>query len=435
MTLSIPTNSLSQKKLSFSQRLKVKQQLKEGKILVYGSDYRGALSVFRKILSVDSANATANFRVAECHYNLGKPKLGIKYGERALRLDSLVNTDVYFVLGESYHRIGELEKAVKNYMVFKSKSSTKTNEDYEVDRLIKQCEYAKKMMLKPVNATITNMGRRINTFNPEYSASVTADGKVIVFTSRRADSEGGEIDEMSDRMYFEDIYISYWNDTNKEWSISEPVPGSVNSPTHDAVLSISPDGRSVYVYKNELGETKSGDVYIARKTEDNRFGRAKPVDEGRNVNSSYFEGSASAMQEGDVLYFVSDRPGGNGQADIYMAKKEGRDWGKAINLGDSINTSGDEVGVYIHPSGEYLFFTSNGHQSMGSYDIFISKKVDGIWSKAINLGYPINTVGEEKTISVTQDLTKAYISANRKGGKGGSDIYEVDLSQLDIFKK
>jgi len=423
------------KKLGMWEKIKIKKNLNKGKILIYENDYRNALFVFRGILSIDNSNATANFRTAECHLNLGKPELGKKYAETAIKLDSNVNDEVYFVLAESNHRLGNLEEAKKYYTLFQSKSSKSTNEDYETASRLAQCDYAKEMMKNPVNVTIENMGNEINTYNPEYSASVSADGKTLVFTSRRIDSEGGEVDEMSDQLYFEDIYISIWNDTNEEWSDSKPVEGNVNTETHDAVLSISPDGKSLYVYKNELGETKSGDIYVARKGKENKFGSAKPVDEGRNVNSTYFESSASVTEDGNTIYFVSDRNGRKGLADIYMSRKEGNEWGKAINLGDSINTSSDEKCVFIHPNGELMLFTSEGHNSLGSYDIFISRKVDGRWSKAQNLGYPINTVKEEKTISITKDGNTAYVSATYKDSKGGSDIYKIDLTNLNILNK
>lgn len=421
--------------LSIGQKVKIKKQLNEGRNLVYAQDYRGAYTIFKKILSIDSENAEANFRSGQCLAAMGKPKLGKKYSLKALSIDSVVNDEVYFVLGESYHRLGELENAKKYYNVFKSKTKSKTWEDYEVDRLIAQCDYAKLMMENPVDVTITNMGSSINTFNPEYSASISANGKVLVFTSRRADTKGGQVDEQSDNLYFEDIYISLWNDTTKEWSKSKPVEGSINTERHDAVLSISPDGRSIYVYKNVLGETKSGDIYSARAGKENKFGTPKPIDEGRNVNSSYFEGSASVTGDEQVIYFVSDRPGGNGQADIYTAKRQGKKWSKPVNVGDSINSDGDEKGVFIHPNGQIMFFVSNGHNSLGSYDIFVSRRVDGNWTKAENLGYPINTVGEERTFSITADGTTAYISAEYDNSKGGSDIYLIDLTKLEILKK
>jgi hypothetical protein len=428
------TNLNAQKKLSFFQKVKVKKKLNEGKVLIYEENYRGALLVMREILSIDSSNATANFRVAQCQSNLDKPRLGKKYALRAINLDSEVDKEVYFVLAESYHRLGELENAKANYEIFKAKSNSRTNQDYETEKLIEQCNFAEKLIANPVNVTVENMGRNINTFNPEYAGSISADGKILVFTSRRANSKGGQIDVNSDNKYFEDIYISFWNDTTKEWSKSKPIDGSINTETHDAVLSISPDGTSIYVYRNEPGETKSGDIYVARKTSSNNFGSSKSVDEGRNVNSSYFESSASVTEDGSNIYFVSDRPGGKGQADIYTARKVGNEWSKPTNLGDSINTDSDENSVFIHPSGKILFFTSNGHQSMGSYDIFVSKKVDGKWTKAVNIGYPINTVGAEKTISVTRDLKTAYVSSTYKGSYGSSDIFRIDISNLPVLK-
>ncbi len=426
LAMCISSNSFGQQKTSFGQKIKIKKLLNKGKILVYENNYRKALNVFRTVLSYDSANAMANFRVAECHLNLDKPRLGKKYALRAISLDPETNTDVYFVLAESYHRLGELELAKQFYQNFKGKSSKSTNEDYDTEARIKQCDFAKICLENPVDATAENMGRNINSFNPEYAGSISADGKTLVFTSRRADTKGGEVDEIADNMYYEDIYISQWNDSMKEWSQSEPIKGSINTPVHDAVLSISPDGNSIYVYKSENG----GDIFVSRKREDESFGTASNIDKGRNVNSTYFESSASVTEDENFIYFVSDRPGGNGQADIYTARRIGDEWTKPINLGDSINSKGDENSVFIHPSGDLLFFTSTGHDGMGSYDIFYSKRTNGKWSKAKNMGYPINTVGSEKTISVTKNLKTAYVSTNYKGSYGNTDIFKIDISKI-----
>jgi len=426
LAMCISSNSFGQQKTSFGQKIKIKKLLNKGKILVYENNYRKALNVFRTVLSYDSANAMANFRVAECHLNLDKPRLGKKYALRAISLDPETNTDVYFVLAESYHRLGELELAKQFYQNFKGKSSKSTNEDYDTEARIKQCDFAKICLENPVDATAENMGRNINSFNPEYAGSISADGKTLVFTSRRADTKGGEVDEIADNMYYEDIYISQWNDSMKEWSQSEPIKGSINTPVHDAVLSISPDGNSIYVYKSENG----GDIFVSRKREDESFGTASNIDKGRNVNSTYFESSASVTEDENFIYFVSDRPGGNGQADIYTARRIGDEWTKPINLGDSINSEGDENSVFIHPSGDLLFFTSTGHDGMGSYDIFYSKRTNGKWSKAKNMGYPINTVGSEKTISVTKNLKTAYVSTNYKGSYGNTDIFKIDISKI-----
>ncbi|MGB1040293.1 MAG: hypothetical protein ACPGVD_05430 [Flavobacteriales bacterium] len=416
--------------------MKVKKILNEGKRMTYENDYRNALNEFRTVLSIDSANATANFRVAQCHFNLGKPRLGKRYALKALSLDTEVNKDVHYVLAGSYHQLGDLSNAKKHYKIFKSKAKKKTNEDYDTEKLIEQCIKAEKLIKNPVNAKIENLGRNINSFNPEYSVSISADGKTMVFTSRRADTKGGLVDTESDNLYFEDIYISHWIDSLNEWSKSEPVKGEVNTPGHDAVMSLSPNGESMYVFHST--RLKSGDIFVSTKKQDSlgneSFGEIVTADKGRNINSTYFESSASVSRDGNTMYFVSDRPGGKGQADIYRCERTSNGWSKPVNLGDSINSESDEISVFIHPSGQYLFFSSNNLNSIGSYDIFVSKKVGGVWSGAVNLGYPINTVRAEKTISVTRDLKSAYISANYKGSYGSTDIYHIDISNLDIFK-
>mgnify|MGYP001012604517 CR=1 FL=1 len=115
--------------LSIGQKVKIKKQLNEGRNLVYAQDYRGAYTIFKKILSIDSENAEANFRSGQCLAAIGKPKLGKKYSLKALSIDSAVNDEVYFVMGESHHRLGKLEEAKKYYSIFQSKSTNATNED------------------------------------------------------------------------------------------------------------------------------------------------------------------------------------------------------------------------------------------------------------------------------------------------------------------
>lgn len=424
-------------KLNFKQKTKIKIKLNKGNKRMFENDYREALNIFREILSIDNTHPKANYKVGECQYHLGKYKTAMKYVIKAYKLDANVDEEIYFLLGETYHRTGKLDSAKAYYLQFKEEASNRIQEMYNLDDLIAQCDFAKKSMKNPLDVTVENMGRKINTLNPEYSASVTEDGKTIVFTSRRADTKGGLIDTESDNLYFEDIYITHFNDTTNEWGEAKPIEGGVNTEFHDAVLNIGPNGNYILVYKNIPNKTKSGDIYISKKNEETKkFSTPKSIDKGRNVNSSYFESSASMTSDGNTLFFVSDRSKGKGGADIYMVLKTGPNtWGEPVNLGDSINTELDEKCVFVHPNGQTLFFTSQGHQNMGGYDIFVSYKKDRIWSKAINIGYPINTVNEEKTFSITKDGKTAYISAEYNNSRGGSDIYKVDLSKINILKK
>jgi Tol biopolymer transport system component len=117
--------------------------------------------------------------------------------------------------------------------------------------------------------------------------------------------------------------------------------------------------------------------------------------------------------------------------DIYMSKREGKnEWGKAVNLGPMINDDYDQIGVFIHPDGQSLYFASNSPKALGGYDIFKSSLVDGKWSAPENLGYPINTNGDERFFCMSTDGRTAWFSSNREGGTGDLDIYEIDFSAL-----
>ena len=158
---------------------------------------------------------------------------------------------------------------------------------------------------------------------------------------------------------------------------------------------------------------------------------------GKRMNSSYFESSATMTEDGNELYFVSERPGGLGQADIYYIKKTGRTWSDPVSVGANVNTESDEKCAFIHPNGQILFFSSNGYNDcFGSYDLYYSLRDEsGNWGKAINMGAPINTVKEEKTITVSKDGKYAYVGAYYSiDSRGDADIFQIDISSLGLIK-
>jgi Tol biopolymer transport system component len=287
-------------------------------------------------------------------------------------------------------------------------------------------------MKTPANVTITNLGVDINTRFEEYTPSITADGSKLYFTSRRSDTKGGEIDTKGDYKFFEDIYISVFDPENNAWSAAEQLPGAVNTETYDAVLSVVPDGSGLFVYKNTV--TTTGDIFFSKYNEmDNEFRVAEKMP--RPINTSYFESSISMTADGKTVYFISERPEGLGQGDIYVSTMKGKSWSNPKNLGKVINTDDDEKFVFIHPNGKTLYFASNGHQGMGSYDIFKTELVNGEWSVPVNLGFPINTVNEESTFSLTNDNKHMFISAEYGDTFGERDIYMIDVSNYDLVSK
>jgi tetratricopeptide (TPR) repeat protein len=396
------------------------------------NNMRGAITLYREVLAVDPVNATATYGVAQCYYNLKKYSLALEYLNKAVQLNAEVNTSTKFFYGQIHHRVAELDKAIGYYTEFIQQSKGSSYEKELALKHIRECEYAKVAMKTPANVTITNLGVDINTRFEEYTPSITADGSKLYFTSRRSDTKGGEIDTKGDYKFFEDIYISVFDPENNAWSAAEQLPGAVNTETYDAVLSVVPDGSGLFVYKNTV--TTTGDIFFSKYNEmDNEFRVAEKMP--RPINTSYFESSISMTADGKTVYFISERPEGLGQGDIYVSTMKGKSWSNPKNLGKIINTDDDEKFVFIHPNGKTLYFASNGHQGMGSYDIFKTELVNGEWSVPVNLGFPINTVNEESTFSLTNDNKHMFISAEYGDTFGERDIYMIDVSNYDLVSK
>ncbi|NNE55947.1 MAG: hypothetical protein HKN32_08010, partial [Flavobacteriales bacterium] len=380
------------------------------------------------------------------------------YLDRSLDLDPSVRSDVDFFYGQIHHRLAKLDESIQYFLAFLAhhtgvQAGIPKSDDYagirefleKVDnrhwndfdnymarKHVNQCLFAKEEMANPAPVVVANMGRAVNSRFDDYTPSVSANGKLIIFTSRRSDTKGGEIDEGGDFKYFEDIYYSEWDEEKMEWTKSRGVEGEVNTPTYDAVLSLSPGADRMFIYKNN--RESAGDIFTAVYDKHAQEWRA-PEKLPRPINTSYYEGSVSITADGETLYFISERPEGVGQGDIYIAEKRGEGWSAPRNLGEVINTDFDEKFVFIHPNGRTLYFSSNGHQTMGSYDIFKSEKVNGEWGVPVNLGYAINTVNEESTFSITRDNKTMLVAAEYEDTFGERDIYTIDVSKYKMISE
>ncbi|MFM2286669.1 MAG: hypothetical protein RLZZ543_2166 [Bacteroidota bacterium] len=324
--------------------------------------------------------------------------------------------------------MGQLPKAIEEYQHFIENSPKKNDDTEEATALLDQCRRAVDMMSKPVNVKIRNIGDAINSEYPEYNPSVSADGKTLIFTSRRPESTGKLVDP-EDGKFYEDIYISVRDSITGKWLEASNLPGSLNTNTHDANMTLSPDGSQIFVYRN-MGYKGSGQLFVSKKARSGKWSAAKEV-EG-DVNTSYFESSACISPDGKTLYFVSERPrGGYGMGDIYMAKKKSKtEWGDAVNLGSIVNDEYDQIGLFMHPDGKTLYFASNSPKSLGGYDIFKTTIENGKCTPPENLGYPINTTGDERFFALSTDGRLAWFSSNRDGGTGDLDIWEIDFNAL-----
>jgi len=401
----------------------------------YGGDYQKAIGLYKDILAGKPGDAEVIGHIGECYYAMGQMADAQENLEKAKGIDEKAFEETSLLLGKIYHVNGKLDEAQTEFTFYKNLvGDSKKAQENEINTLLAQVNLAKESMAKPADVKIEDLGDNINSEYDDKAPMVTADGKTLIFTSRRP-GKTSALDKEGDGRYFEDIYVSHWDTTKQMWGNAELIPGSINTEGHDACTSISPDGKQIFIYKNDIeSESRGGDIYVSRLSSSGKWGASKSM--GKPINTTYFEGGGCTSPDGKTFYFISERPGGLGHSDIYVIKKKNRtEWDKPENLGADVNTPEDEGGLFLAADGKTLFFTSTGHNSMGGYDIFKTVNENGKWSTPVNLGYPINTVNNDLCFSLTIDGRTGYFTSDRKGGLGERDVYKVDLSKYPVLEK
>ncbi len=289
--------------------------------------------------------------------------------------------------------------------------------------------FAKEAIKNPVPFAPKNLGPEINTENPEYFPSITADNEMLLFTRRL-------VDKNNPTGFNEDFFYS--KKENEKWSIAKNIGLPINTVYNEGAPTISVDGQTIIFTACELFE---GDYGPKRKglgscdlfyTFLNGSKWTNPQNIGGAINSGNWESQPCFSSDGKTLYFVKGiRNQGNRQQDIYSAiLQEDGSWSKATRLSDVINTKGREESVFIHPDGKTLYFASDGHPGFGGLDIFMSKlDENGEWGEPKNIGYPINTSKDENSLLVSSDGKLAYFASDREGGYGNLDLYSFELPQ------
>lgn len=431
--LLLPTLGISQSKsdLIYKERV-ANETLQKGQ-------YRAALKDFLLLDSLDK-NSNHQYQIGLCYINLQEDQKALPYFVKCLETPEKHPNFLYFYTGKSYHLSHQLDSAITYYQKFiatlfegksKKKLAKNVNLIKQVNREIEMCEYGNELMANSTPLKIQNLGPKINSPYPDYGIVISADENELFFTSTRPGTTGGLIDN-SDGMglYFEDIYKSY--KTPEGWSAPVNIGAPVNSTGNDASISLSADGQKLLIYrsaKENFLKQYSGDIYISTLKGNNWI---EPTKLPEQINSSGWETGASLSSDERVLYFSSNREGGYGGNDLYRVKLlPTGEWAMPQNLGPTINTAFDEDSPFIHPDGKTLYFSSNGHKTMGGLDFFVSTMADSdtSWSKPENLGYPISTAHDDIHLAFSADGKKVYFSSNRPDGYGDKDIYYANLEK------
>ena len=409
------------------------QALLDAQLYFEKENYLSALPIYLTLDSLDP-DLQYKYKIGICYlHKSDEQEKSIEYLEK-VQAKKPKTKGLSLYLGKAYHLNYRFDEAIRylNLALKKKKKKKKkfTEEEKEkIERLLENCVNGKKYFESPLDVKIENIGAPINTEGSEYVPVISADESVMIFTYRGEMSNGGlqnefvEPDPMGE--YYEDVFMSI-KLGEESWSEPEPIGENINIRGHDASLALSPTGQELFIYKDT--KDADGEIYVSDL---DGYVWSSPVRLDSTVNTPAWEGSVSLSADGTTLYFASERPGGQGGRDIYVStRRDDGSWGKARNLGPIINTPFQDEAPFIHPDGKTLYFSSQGHSSMGGYDIFTATvRDDSIWSVPENLAYPINTTDDDKYYVVSADGARGYYSSKKAGSYGQHDIYVVYLGE------
>jgi outer membrane protein OmpA-like peptidoglycan-associated protein len=367
--------------------------------------------------------------LAELAEQEGKDTEAIAYYREVMALAPGFFPVAQLHLADLEFRNGQYAEAEKNYKGFLQKEEEPVRKARA--RLgIENCAFAARAILQPVPFEPKNLGPAVNSADPEYFPCITADDATLIYTRR---VKAPEIEYYGMQ---EDFYVSH-RGADGAWQAARPIPTVSTAQYNEGAGTLTPDGRFIIFTKCALedgsyGGTMRGlgscDLFISRRVGD-RW--SPPENLGPPVNSRNWESQPSMSSDGRTLYFVRGVRKGSGISDMDIhvtSLQQDGTWSKPEKLGPQVNTPGQEESVQIHPDGRTLYFSSDGHPGFGGLDIYVSRmQDDGTWGKALNLGYPINTGGDENSLLVSADGEVAYFASDRPGGMGDLDLYGFEL--------
>lgn len=426
--------------LSLFAQIDDREKFGEALFLMQENRFASAEPLLREVYANDKENANINYCLGYTIFQsftqkdkkqalpfllLASKKADPNYSYSDPR-EKKAPVDVWYYLGKAQHNDYQFVEAIESFKKFKTYVTKKHPLYIEIDKSIKMSTYAQEATMNPVNIKTTNLGNRLNGFYPDYSPVVRIDESAVYFTSRRLreDSSNYNVYDPIDGMMFEDIYVSL-KEEDGTWG--EPYPLNINTGGHEATVNLSIDGRTLYLYKDISG---NGQLFES-KLEDDSMGYetwSEPQLLGSDINTKAYESHVTVTPDGKRLYFISNREGGLGGKDIYFCNRLPMGtWALAQNAGSILNSKYNEDGVFMHPDGKTLYFSSDGHESMGGYDIMYSTLTDTGWTDPTNMGYPINSVDDDVFFVTTPDGKRAYFSSFKEDGYGEKDVYMLEL--------
>jgi len=383
-------------------------------------EYRDALPLYLEIQRSYPENANIHYRIGQCYLNIPTEKnKSIPYLEKAIAkindkyregyfTENKAPKEAYLLYGRALRIAGDFDKALQAFIAYKNSFNSNDIKDYLiVDKEIESIEIAKNMIANPKKSVFKSLGRTINSNVSEINPVSSSNGNMLIYTSLQ-------------RFYNAILYSEY---KDSAWSNPTNLNPQIFADGPISTVGMSGDGGSLVLSRNDNDDFN---LYISKFDQSQKVWLQQEK-LPKEINGRSWETYGSLSVTGDTLYFSSNREGGFGGFDLYISVKilDGS-WSNPVNLGSEINTPMDESAPVIADGGRKLFFCSKGHNTMGGYDIFVSKRINGIWKSPENLGYPLNTTDDDLFFFPIGDGLKGYISRTSVGGQS-EDMYLVTI--------
>jgi outer membrane protein OmpA-like peptidoglycan-associated protein len=401
-----------------NRALKYYDQGKRDYDLLY---YARAETSLQMAVREDDGFYEAHILLGQLYSDTGDWEKAVTHYRKAVAIDSLFFVPALYGLGRAELRTGRYAEARTTLETFLGKPGITEKLRAETEKMLTSCRFALTFPGNYFGREPVNAGDSVNTALDEYWPSVTGDGQQLIFTREVKRAGGYGRDKQ------EDFYISRWV-SDGYWGTGRNAGAPLNTAGNEGAQSISSDGRSMYFTACDRNDGYGRcDIYFSFH-DGNRW--SPGVNAGAPVNSTYWESQPSVSPNGRMLFFVSNRPGGQGGMDIwYSVRGSDGKWGSPVNPGKAINTIGDEFSPFIYFNSRTLYFSSNGRETFGGHDIYVTTmKPDSTWTPPENLGPAINTPADETGLVIESSGKRAYFSSVRDKSRG-KDIFYLDLPE------
>ncbi|MBE7175063.1 MAG: PD40 domain-containing protein [Mucilaginibacter polytrichastri] len=364
-------------------------------------------------LSADPNFVEAWYLKGDVNRLLQKDDVALIAYQKVIALRPGFDRRIYMLTAEMEIASAQYEPALQHLEAYAKEAIEDVAQKRKVEKLLADCRFSIRAIKNPVAFKPVNIGNMVNSPADEYLPVITADQSVLIFTRRERNNE--------------DFYQS--TRQNGGWSKAAPLSAAINTPQfNEGAQSLSQDGQYLFFTGcNRPDGLGRCDIFLSKKSGDDW---EKPFNLGSPVNTSGWESQPCISADGRTLYFVSNRKGGYGGYDIWKTTVGANGWSEPVNLGPTVNTPYNEQSPFVHPDGKTLYFCSDGWPGLGKADLFLSRLDEkGNWGRPENLGYPINSSGEENGLTITADGRYAFFASNKLAGKGGYDIYTFELPE------